>query len=140
MKRAKPIPEVSLWLVDGYNYLHALLLGGKKVDEWWSAEFRARVLEDLETKLHALNSAVPTEVRLLFDGGSTADMGSGIRPALSVEFHSDADAAIVDACDTAKKRGISVLVVTADRALGDRCRARGASILKPWHLQTPQEH
>ena len=115
---------IDVWLVDGFNLLHACLLKGQGRERWWSAEAQARVAQWLE----AFASA--HEVVAVFDAGhehSERCSNDGFSTTLC--FAPDADDEIVRLALTLPGR---VCVVTADRSLTDRCRARGASTLKPW--------
>ena len=48
---AAELPNAELWLVDGYNALHAVLLGGGQSEErrqdWWRSEHRERLILSL---------------------------------------------------------------------------------------------
>lgn len=131
-------PQEQLWLVDGFNYLHAVVLGSKKVERWWGEEHRERVVADLKNIIKRGRSFEKKQVRILFDGDSESKEPLECGSSVVVEFHADADASIVEACVRARLTGISTLVVSADRSLGDRCRATGARVLKPWQLPEPR--
>ncbi|MEZ4215799.1 MAG: NYN domain-containing protein [Myxococcota bacterium] len=46
-------PAVEEWLVDGFNLLHAVLLGGEERSSWWTAAARERVLVAVEEATRA---------------------------------------------------------------------------------------
>lgn len=113
-----------LYLVDGFNLLHAAVLRGRDRREWWRAEQQARVV--------ALAEPFPGgEVWVIFDARGSARSGGSARVA--VQHAADADARILELC--AELRELRrVVVVTADRSLMDRARHRGASQLSPWQF------
>lgn len=113
-----------LYLVDGYNVLHAAVLQGRERQQWWALEHQARVV--------GLAESFPAgEVWVVFDARGT-DRVSGTE-RVQVRFAPDADACIVELC--AELRGLrAVTVVTADRALADRATHRGATRLSPWQF------
>lgn len=120
-----PDTDVDLWLIDGFNVLHACLLKGRDRQTWWRAEAQARVAQWLET------FAQHHEVVIMFDAArpdSERCPDAGF--SATVRFAPDADAAIVEAVRAAATR--CICVVTADRSLTDRCKALGARTLRPW--------
>lgn len=115
----RPAPIV---LVDGFNLLHARVLRGRDRRDWNGAEARARLITALE---HAV---VPpgAEVVVVFDDPRPATPGTTPR----VVHAPDADAWITDQV-LSHPDPETVTVVTADRALGDRCRTAGAHVVRP---------
>ncbi|HEY6728096.1 MAG TPA: NYN domain-containing protein [Polyangiaceae bacterium] len=114
----------DLWLIDGFNVLHACILKGRDRHAWWRAEAQTRVAQWLES------FARHHPVVIVFDAArpdSERCANSGF--SASLRFAADADAAIVEAVSAASGRAC---VVTADRSLTDRCKARGARTLRPW--------
>jgi len=130
--------ERGLWLIDGYNVLRVSLAPepaepGDPV-RWWTDE-RRRVLIDLASKF----DEAAQEIIVVFDArhldhpqidtqGSRygGDEGDG---RVRVVFAPSADAWIVRAVRERRADFGRVLVVTADRALGNRARSRGAEIV-----------
>jgi predicted RNA-binding protein with PIN domain len=111
-----------LYLVDGFNVLHAAVLVGRERREWWGLSYQARVLGLSE-------SFQGGEVWVIFDARGS-DRISGTE-RVQVRFAPDADDCIVELCAELRGRRL-VTVVTADRSLGDRARHRGAARLSPW--------
>ena len=116
---------VDLWLIDGFNALHACVLKGRDREGWWRAEAQARVAGWLE------NFARERAVVIVFDAGRmSSERCSNEGFSATLRFAPDADDEIVQSVRAAV--AMRVCVVTADRSLGDRCRAFGATILRPW--------
>ncbi len=115
------------WLVDGYNVLHAVLLGERgRGGSWWSEALRNGLLA------RAGQLADPgAEVWVVFDGarpdaGSEAAAGARVRQV----FAPSADDWLVARVRQAP-RPEELAVVTADRKLADRARQRGARVVSP---------
>lgn len=124
-----------LYLIDAYNFLHAVVLKGRERANWWSCENQARVVSAVAA-LGARREAF--EAWVVFDQrGTAADTGaSGGAPvggAPGIEVHSapNADDYIVARCAELSGRR-ELWVVSADRSLGDRARRHGAGRLSPW--------
>jgi hypothetical protein len=123
-----------LYLVDAYNFLHAVVLKGRERANWWSCENRERVV----SAVAALGAAREGfEAWVVFDQRGTAADGAsdgapvGAAPGIEVHSAPDADDYIVARC--AELSGCRELwVVSADRSLGDRARRHGARRLSPW--------
>jgi len=118
-----------LFLVDGFNFLHAVVLKGRDRARWWRPENRARVVE-VVAELRGGGA----EVWVVFDErGRTeppvSDTSAGL--AVPVHYAPNADDYIVALCDDLAI-GRDVVVVSADRSLIDRARHRGARGLSPW--------
>jgi predicted RNA-binding protein with PIN domain len=120
------LPAISLWLVDGFNVLHAHLLRGRDRKEWWSAERRQLVIEQAE------RLAVRGErVCVVFDGKRPADEAEAPEDALlRVVFAADADDWMLKTMRAAADPG-SVAIVTGDRPVKDRARRWGAHAVSP---------
>jgi hypothetical protein len=120
-----------LYLIDAYNFLHAVVLKGRERANWWSGENQARVVNTVAA-LGVGREAF--EAWVVFDRrGTEADAGAPVGAAAGIEIHSapDADDYIVARC--AELSGQRDLwVVSADRSLGDRARRHGARRLSPW--------
>lgn len=113
-----------LYLVDGFNLLHAAVLTGRARADWRGAEAQRRVVE-LSEKFEQ------GEVVVVFDerGGERAQRTERV----DVRFAPDADAYIVSQC-AALASARAVVVVSADRSLCDRAAYRGAARLSPWQF------
>lgn len=121
--------HIDLWLVDGFNVLHACLLKGRDRQAWWRAEAQARVARWLD------GFAQHDPVTLVFDAArpdSERCANAGFNATL--HFAPDADAAIVQAVRSAPAPQ-RICVVTADRSLTDRCKALRARTLRPWAFE-----
>jgi predicted RNA-binding protein with PIN domain len=120
-----PGPEgPRLWLVDGFNVLHAAVLKGRDRREWWRGPARARVLD--------LASGLPdadAEVWVVFDG-EDPDEAAELPPRVRQVFAPSADDWLVRRVKETP-RGAPVSVVTADRELAARARHHGAEIVSP---------
>jgi len=115
--------ETRIWLVDGYNVLHASVLGGKDRSRWWSGSRRRELLE------RASGLDADAEIWVVFDGPD--DLGSATElPRLHCVFAVSADDWLVDRVRRAEDP-TEIAVVTADRQVADRARARGAQIISP---------
>jgi predicted RNA-binding protein with PIN domain len=113
-----------LWLVDGFNVLHAAVLKGRDRQEWWRGPARARVLD--------LAGALPdsgVEIVVVFDGDDP-DEAAELPPRVQQVFAPSADDWLVRRVK-ALPRGAPVTVVTADRQLAARARHHGAEIVSP---------
>jgi predicted RNA-binding protein with PIN domain len=115
--------EPTIWLVDGYNVLHAAVLGGKDRSEWWTHSRRRELLE------RAAGFDADAEVWIVFDGpddsGATAESGGP-----HCVFADSADDWLVDRVRRADDPA-EIAVVTADRQVAGRARGRGAQVVSP---------
>jgi predicted RNA-binding protein with PIN domain len=117
-------PSNTLWLVDGYNVLHACLLKQREV-QWWQPAYQQLVC----TWLRAF--AAQNAVRVVFDSSATRTRWTPADDVLDVRHTADADEFLVQT--VALEAPLRpVCIVTADRALADRSRARGANWQRPW--------
>jgi hypothetical protein len=124
-----------LYLVDAYNFLHAVVLKGRDRAHWWSVENQVRVVAAIGA-LRAGREAF--EAWVVFDRrGTAAEVealgGAPVGACCGIEVHSapDADDYIVARCAELSGRR-RLWVVSADRSLGDRARRHGAGRLSPW--------
>ena len=143
---AAPLRMSPLYLVDGFNFLHAVVLKGQDRANWWSPEHQARVVARVTAQREALGGA---EVWVVFDqrGPRAVDTEAGPAPMpvpapggeatplaadrVDVRHAPDADDYIVACCaELAGAR--EVVVVSADRSLCDRARSHGARRVSPW--------
>jgi predicted RNA-binding protein with PIN domain len=114
----------SLWLVDGFNLLHAAVLrSGDSRKDWWKSANRERVLalaRDFDDR--------EAQVVVVFDGSELPETPSESGPR--VVFAAPADDWLLAAVKAAPQPH-RVAVVTADRRLADRLRDRGAQVVSP---------
>ena len=125
-------PGIREWLVDGFNVLHAVVLGGRDRSGWWAAQGRERLLSAL-----AEEGLERERVWVVFDGGQPDDAAD---PAgLRTVFAPSADEWLVRRVkDDSEPRRLAV--VTADRRLAARGRHAGARVVSPrdfLHLSAP---
>jgi YacP-like NYN domain len=117
-------PRPSLWLVDGFNLLHAAVLrSGDSRKDWWKGPNRERVLE-----LARGFDDRDAELVIVFDGTEAPTDASDAGPR--VVFAAPADDWLL-ATVKAEPNPQRVAVVTADRRLADRLRDRGAQVVSP---------
>jgi predicted RNA-binding protein with PIN domain len=115
--------EPTIWLVDGYNVLHAAVLGGKDRSQWWTGSRRRELLERVS------GFDADAEVWIVFDGPD--DSGADAEPpGPRCVFAASADDWLVDRVRRAEDP-TAIAVVTADRQVAGRARGRGARIVSP---------
>ena len=120
------LPTITLWLVDGFNVLHAHLLKGRDRKGWWSGERRQLVIERA-----ARLAARGERVCVVFDGKRPANEAESPEDAvLRVVFARDADDWMLKTMRAAPDPG-SVAIVTGDRPVKDRARRWGAQAVSP---------
>jgi len=135
-------------LVDGFNVLHAVLLGKDRAKGWWQRVHRERLLERLcEWR------GGPDQIWVAFDGTRPAesiwaepvaivhsDMNAGrsegqmaekIAPTIHSVYVESADDWIVRRARKASDPA-NVIVVSADRQVAGRARSAGCKVLAPW--------
>jgi len=115
----------ALWLVDGFNVLHASLLGGRDRAEWWTEARRQEVLE----LVGSLESA-GGEVWVVFDGPRPAPERDGEASGVKQVFAPSADEWLLRRVRDSQEPE-RVAVVTGDRRLAGRARHRGALVVSP---------
>lgn len=116
----------TLWLVDGFNVLHVVLLHGESRKAWWQSKGRERVVE-----LVRAFDAADAEVVVVFDGSQPPPDGDAANAAgPRVIFAAPADDWVLTAVRAAPDPA-RVAVVTADRRLAARARHRGARVVAP---------
>jgi hypothetical protein len=116
--------EPTIWLLDGFNVLHAGPLGGRDRSEWWTAPRRDELLE-----IAARFDDRSAEVWVVFDGPREAEPPDGSRGPHPV-FAPSADAWLLERVRAADDPG-RIAIVTADRKVADRARHRGARVYSP---------
>ena len=130
----------GVWLVDGYNVLHTVLLGGqaRSGDKAWGRATRDRLIERIrgfETLGPGSASSPPSPENgpgiafVVFDGKQPASEADQEAP-LRVIFAPSADDWIVRPARHASQPG-DLVVVSADRQLSERCRHAGARVVSP---------
>ena len=121
----------TLYLIDGFNFLHAVVLKGRDRSRWWSLENQRAVRDWV-----ALRPVMGARTWIVFDQREPQPNESpvieGAPPGGPEVRHApDADAYILACCQ--ELQGTSeVVVVSADRSLVDRAKMRGARALSPW--------
>jgi len=129
---------LPLILLDGFNFLHAVVLKGQGRAEWWSTAMQARVIDWLERH----PGSQPAELWVVFDqrGSSTPALAAPANQRSPRVLHApDADACILQHAEAlAAER--EVIVVSADRSLCDRARRHGARRLSPWKFAASRAH
>jgi predicted RNA-binding protein with PIN domain len=114
------------WLIDGFNVLHAGVLVGRDRREWWT-EPRRRQLLDRVSQFDDPDA----EVWVVFDGRRDPDARSDDDESLPRQVFADsADDWLVAEVRRADDPS-DIAVVTADRAVADRARHRGAVVVRP---------
>ena len=148
--QANPEPATpSIWLIDGYNVLHTVLLGGQPREniDWWGEKGRDllcnRVLafdgmapkpdaapgppESLDPGMAAPEPR-PGSVWIVFDGKRPSPDSGDSNPR--IVFAPSADQWIVARVRKAENPQ-AFAVVTADHQVGGRCRHAGAQVVVP---------
>jgi predicted RNA-binding protein with PIN domain len=126
-ERTGAAPEV--WLVDGYNVLHAGVLRGRDRAGWWKAAAQARLVaavagfDDPQAELWVIFDAARPEAA---SERCSAPPGSRVR----LVFTPSADDWIVRRVRGHAEPG-RLAVVTADRQVAERARQRGARVVSP---------
>ncbi len=130
----------GVWLVDGYNVLHSVLLGGqaRSGDKEWGRANRDRLIERIRG-FEALglgpasNSPLlengPCSAFVVFDGNQPTSEEDQEAP-LRIIFAPSADDWIVRQVRHASQPS-DLVVVSADRQLTERCRHAGARVVSP---------
>lgn len=114
----------SIWLVDGFNVLHAAVLRpGDSRSDWWKGRNRDRVVD-----LARAFDDPAADVTIVFDGSEEPTVP--VEGGPKVVFAASADEWLLAAVRMAPEPG-RVAVVTADRRLRDRLRDRGAQVVSP---------
>jgi hypothetical protein len=117
----------SLWLIDGFNVLHAGVLRGRDRAEWWTEPRR----EQLVALAERFDDA-EAQIWIVFDGSGEGGLPQDQAPASRVRrfFAPSADDWLVDQV-RASPAPDCLAVVTADRAVAGRARHRGAQVVSP---------
>lgn len=117
-------PGIPIWLVDGFNVLHAGVLRGRQSGPWWREAARAQLLE-----LARSFDDPDAEVWIVFDGPRDAPAAPR-NSRLRVVFAPSADEWLLRRLRSAPDPS-RLGVVTGDRRLAIRSRRRGARVITP---------
>jgi len=125
-KTGAPDTPPTTWLVDGFNVLHAGILVGRDRREWWTEPRRRQLLDRVR---HFDDPGA--ELWVVFDGrrepeARDDDDADGPREVFADSADDWLLARVRSAADPAR-----IAVVTADRAVADRARHRGALVVSP---------
>jgi hypothetical protein len=115
-------------IVDGANVV------GSRPDGWWRDRAGAarRLLDSLAAGRQVLTAAGAERLVLVLEGAARDGVPAGAdRPVEVVHATGSGDDEIVAQCEA---RGPGSVVVTADRALTQRVRAKGAAVMRPGEL------
>jgi hypothetical protein len=123
MEAAPPAPR--LWLVDGFNVLHAGVLRGRDRAEWWTEPRREQLLSLAERFDDA-----EAEIWVVFDGRGPERPAEAPERRVRQVFAPSADDWLL-AKVRATEAPAELAVVTADRAVAARARHRGAQVVSP---------
>jgi hypothetical protein len=123
MEAAPPTP--SLWLIDGFNVLHAGVLRGRDRAQWWTEPRR----EELVAVAERFDDA-DAEIWIVFDGSAPEEPAEAPTGRVRRFFAPSADEWLL-ATVRASQAPACLAVVTADRAVADRARHRGAQVVSP---------
>jgi len=115
--------EAKIWLVDGYNVLHAGVLGGRDRSGWWTGSRRRELIE------RVAGFTGTAEIWIVFDGPDDPAAGPE-PPGLHCVFAASADDWLIDRVRSAEDP-TQIAVVTADRQIAGRARGRGAQVISP---------
>ena len=129
----------ALYLIDGFNFLHAIVLKGRDRARWWSPENQRAVRDWV-----AFRPIPGVRTWIVFDQrepvlpnerapSERAPNGDAPLGELEVRHAPDADAYILACCE-ALRSACEIVVVSADRSLVDRAKHRGARALSPWEF------
>jgi hypothetical protein len=119
-----------LYLVDGFNFLHAVLLQGRERSRWWSPENRERVVEAVAAlraapELRAAAESLDTEHSSGVDATGSPGLDAGSAPDVWVVFDQrepESDAAGVGGRAPELRGGLQIhLAPDADDYIVARC-------------------
>ena len=118
-------PPPSQWLVDGFNVLHAGVLHGRDRALWWTGPRR----EQLVARVARFDDP-SAEIWIVFDGSAPDPPASPSAGRVHQVFAPSADDWLLKRVRASEAPGC-LAVVTADRAVADRARHRGAQVVSP---------
>ena len=120
-----PSPSPTLWLIDGFNVLHAGVLRGRDRAEWWTEPRR----EQLVALAERFDDA-EAQIWIVFDGSGPEDPGHAPASRVRRFFAPSADDWLIEQVKASPEPDC-LAVVTADRAVAGRARHRGAQVVSP---------
>lgn len=126
MDRPDTLPPARIWLIDGFNVLHASL-GGSDRQEWWKSAQRARLV-DRAAQLQS-GALEDEEIWVVFDGDDPGAGPTELGRTRTV-FARSADDWIVKRVGSDPEPG-RIAVVTGDKQVAGRARHRGAEVVSP---------
>jgi len=121
-------PAPQLWLLDGYNVLHAGVLRGRDRRGWWTVSVQSRLVAIAETF-----DDPAAQIVVVFDGARPAAPQAAKPPPLSrvrLVYAPSADDWMVTHVRGSEAPG-HITVVTADRQVQGRARHGGANVVSP---------
>jgi predicted RNA-binding protein with PIN domain len=121
-------PAPQLWLVDGYNVLHAGVLRGRDRRGWWTVSVQSRLLAIAQTF-----DDPAAQIVVVFDGAKPEPPQAQEAPPLSrvrLVYAPSADDWLVRHV-RASQAPERITVVTADRQVQGRARHGGANVVSP---------
>jgi predicted RNA-binding protein with PIN domain len=121
-------PEPDVWLIDGFNVLHAGVLKGRDREGWWKAPVQLRLVERV-----AYFERRDAELWVVFDAAHEHSERCVPPPELSrvqLVFAPSADDWLVRRVRQADAPE-RLAVVTGDRQVGGRVRHAGAHVVSP---------
>jgi predicted RNA-binding protein with PIN domain len=116
--------DPSVWLVDGYNVLHAGVLGGRDRSEWWTEPRRQELIE------RAARFDSEVEIWIVFDGPEDPASAPVSETGPRCVFAPSADDWLIEQVRRSDQPG-RIAVVTADRRVAGRSRGCGACVVSP---------
>jgi predicted RNA-binding protein with PIN domain len=136
-------------LVDGFNVLHAVLLGKEREEGWWRRESREKLLRRV-----SVWQSGPDEIWVAFDGTQPAWSVWAEPIAIPRTSHSKSTivhSVFVESADdwiVRRARRAThpdrTIVVSGDRKVTGRARSAGCEIWTPWalisHCPIPDEN
>lgn len=123
-----PRDEPEIWLIDGFNVLHAGVLTGRDRAGWWRAASQTRLLQRV-----ACFDATDAELWVVFDAAHEHSERCEALPASSrtkLVFAPSADDWLVRRVRQASEPE-RLAVVTGDRQVQGRVRHAGARVVSP---------
>lgn len=120
--------EPELWLVDGFNVLHAGVLRGRDRADWWRVPAQLRLVERV-----ARFEPLTARLCVVFDAAHERSERCAPPPSLArveVVFAASADDWLVREARRAPEPG-RLAVVTGDRQVAGRARHAGARVVSP---------
>ena len=117
---------MTVMVVDGANVV------GSRPDGWWRD--RAGAAARLHGRLAVADTSYD-QIVLVLEGQGRSGVPKGTDGHLrTVHATRDGDSTIVSEARSARERGADVVVITADRALGQRVEALGCRTMSPTWL------